>query len=178
MAGRALPAYLCVIGQYSGVLPEAPLSMRLLVEMQFPTSTELLTAAANIAKDLRFTEYYTDLLNPEWSGFRSRFRSLIQQNRDFREIRLMHSPHAEDFLFGLDVLRRWSKARVLEVPNRSIIRHQVQNLTAEDLMQEKLETKYDAINGLRYVAMPFDQPLKQRLSLEAVDQVNANLGWT
>ena len=174
---RSLPAYLCVIGQYSGVLPGAPLSIRLLLEMQFPTTENLLIAAANVAKDLRFSEYYTDLLRPEWAGFRSRFRAYIQQSREFREIRLLHSPHADDFVFGFDLLKKWLDKGVLEWPTRSIVRHQAQSLTNEDLQSDNPENKFDGINGLRYVAVSFDQPRKPR-GKDTIDQGDVNLAWS
>ncbi len=175
---RDLPAYICILGQYSGTITAAPGSVRLLFERQCKTSPELLLLAANMAKDLRFSEYFTDLSKPEWQGFHEKFRQYIQHNRKFREIRLKHSDYADDFLYGMDVIRRWANNKVLELPGGSIVRDQLRSLNDEDLRAESPELKFDAINALRYVAIPFDKVKIISPFNRQAEAGNSSLAWT
>lgn len=161
---RALPAYLCILGWYSGTLAGGEKSIRLLYEYRFPSFTSLMVAAANLAKDLRFTEFYSDLMKPEWGAFHDSFQRLIQHSREFGEVRLRHAPFADDFIYGTGILQNWLRARTLHMPASCIFRSQLLSVKEEDLKMEKPEHRFEAINAMRYLAMAFEKDKEKVLA--------------
>ena len=71
---RDLPAYMAILGLYSGAVFGKPDSLMLLYEKEYPDSILLMTDAYNRANDLRFQLFYTNRNKTAWDGFNHQFQ--------------------------------------------------------------------------------------------------------
>ena len=63
------PGYFCVVGLLSGAKPGQMDSLIFLMEGEEEVADDLLRKVINAAKDLRFSEFFTDCRKPEWVAF-------------------------------------------------------------------------------------------------------------
>ena len=93
-----------------------------------------------------------------WSG--------IKGNAYFEKF---HSKHyyilneptgAEDFGYGLEVVKAWSKDGGIQTMDNSILRSQLASLRESEL--KEAPDKFNAINGLRYAVCGFDDEKERR----------------
>jgi hypothetical protein len=154
---RLLPGYIAIIGLYAGSIFGKENSHMLIYEREYPSSIELMTDAYNRANDLRFHHFYTDMQNTAWQGFNIDFQKRIRTGLGSKDIRIIHSPFAQDFIIGKDVIKRMAGQKALNIPSASILMNQLRNMTPQDLDCERPDQKFHAINALRYVLVAWDQ---------------------
>jgi hypothetical protein len=67
---------------------------------------------------------------------------------------IMSAPFQRTFKVGLDIIRRYLNEALLDLPEASLARQQLDILSQADLL-DKPETKFVAVNGLRFVMGAF-----------------------
>ena len=149
---RAVRGYLCVIGVLAGQVFAKENSLMLVYESEYPDSLELMTDAYNRAHDLRFQTFYTDRRKVDWKGFNFDFEKKIRGGLGGRDIRLKHSPFAEDFVLGKDTIRRFGAQKAFfDLPRASILVDQLSNIQPQDMDTDHPEYRFHAINAFRYL---------------------------
>ena len=124
----------------------------LVYESEYPDSLELMTDAYNRAHDLRFQTFYTDRQKLDWKGFNFDFEKKIRGGLGGRDIRLKHSPFANDFVLGKDTIRRFGGQKAFfDLPRASILVDQLSNIQPQDMDTDHPEYKFHAINAFRYL---------------------------
>ena len=151
---RDKPGYVCIIGLLAGAKPCSPGSMMLIWEKEYSSYIDLTKEVLNKARDLRFLNFWTDRRHPDWSGFNFHF---IQFARSMGDIRLWHSPFAEDFQFGVDITQRWGNDRVIDLPANSILLKQLLQMQPSDLAGERPGEKFNAVNAYRLLVAAYEK---------------------
>jgi hypothetical protein len=175
---RSLPGYMAILGLYSGAVFGKPESLMLLYEKEYSNSIELMTDAYNRANDLRFQLFYTDRQKGEWNGFNYEFSRKIRGGLGSRDIRLNHSPFAQDFMMGKDTIKRLAQEKALHIPTASLFMKQILDFGPERMKTEHPEHEFHAINGMRYVLVAWDLQNKNpgRASGEGDRKISVQ-GW-
>ena len=150
------PGYYCVFGLLNGAKPGDPSSLLFLREGEKSLLEELTEAVINDAKDLRFSDIFTDQMKPEFQGMGNSFIKSIRKIRNLRDLRLRHVPFAEDFHLGRDLIRRWGKNGALKIPEDSILYKSMVNPAPEKNLPGEDPSLYP-VNALRYVALAFEK---------------------
>jgi len=169
------PGYYCVLGLLYGAKAGEPGALLLLREGEKELLGELTEAIINEARDLRFSEIFTDRMRPEFQGMGISFIKSIRKIGNLRDLRLRHAPFAEDFHLGRDLIRKWGKDGALKIPEDSILYKSMINPAPERIPEAKGFHLYP-INALRYVALSFGKvpTLRQQES----DPPPFHLCWT
>ena len=167
--------YYCVLGLLYGAKAGEPGALLLLREGEKELLGELTEAIINEARDLRFSEIFTDRMRPEFQGMGISFIKSIRKIGNLRDLRLRHAPFAEDFHLGRDLIRKWGKDGALKIPEDSILYKSMINPAPERVPEAKGFHLYP-INALRYVALSFGKvpTLRQQES----DPPPFHLCWT
>jgi hypothetical protein len=175
---RSLPGYMAILGLYSGAVFGKPDSLMLLYEKEYTNSIELITDAYNRANDLRFQLFYTDRQKGEWNGFNYEFSRKVRGGLGSRDIRLNHSPFAQDFMMGKDTIKRLAQEKALHIPTASLFMKQILDFGPERMKTEHPEHEFHAINGVRYVLVAWDLQNKNpgRASGEGERKISVQ-GW-
>jgi hypothetical protein len=153
---KALPGYMAILGLYAGAVFGKPDSLMLLYEKEYANSIELMTDAYNRANDLRFQLFYTNRQKGEWNGFNYEFQRKIRGGLGARDIRLNHSPFAQDFMMGKDVIKRFAQEKAIHVPTASLFMKQILDFGPESMKSEYPEHELHAINGVRYLLVAWE----------------------
>lgn len=169
------PGYYCVLGLLYGAKAGESGALLLIREGEKELLGELTETIINEARDLRFSEIFTDRLRPEFQGMGISFIKSIRNIGNLRDLRLRHAPFAEDFQLGRDLIRKWGKDGALKIPEDSILYKSMINPAPETVSGGKGFHLYP-INALRYVALSFEKipPLRQQES----DPPPSRLSWT
>jgi len=156
------PGYFCVLGLLTGAKPGDPDSLLLLREGEKELLGDLTEALINEARDLRFSEIFTDRMKPEFQGMGISFIKSIHKISNLRDLRLRHAPFADDFHLGRDLIRNWGKNGALKIPEDSFLYKNMINPAPEK--PEAKGFQLYPINALRYVAMAFEKtpPFRQQ----------------
>jgi hypothetical protein len=149
--------FLVVLGLLNGAKPGAANAIDLIYEAEFKTSDEVAKGAYNKALDLSFSTFYTDLTAREWNGFNFDFKQYLVKLWGGAAMRILHSPLAHDFMIGLDVLKRYGKAKGLVMPEESLALRQLREIQPDDLKKERPELEFNAVNALRYAVVSYDR---------------------
>jgi hypothetical protein len=176
---RELPGYMAILGLYSGAVFGKADSLMLVYEKEYPDSITLMTDAYNRASDLRFQLFYTNRQKPSWEGFNYDFQRKIRGGLGSRDIRLNHSPFADDFMMGKDVIKRLAMGKALQIPSASLFMRQILDFGPERMKTDHPEHEFHAINGVRYVLVAWDLQNKGpgRTSGEGERKISVE-GWT
>jgi hypothetical protein len=151
----------------------------LLYEREYPDSILLMTDAYNRASDLRFQLFYTNRQKTIWEGFNYEFQRKIRGALGSRDIRLNHSPFADDFLMGKDVIKRMAMGKALQIPSASLFMRQILDFGPERMKTEHPEHEFHAINGVRYILVAWDlqKGIQGKTSGDG-DRKSTVEGWT
>jgi hypothetical protein len=100
------------------------------------------------------TSVYTDLGN-EHEGNAALFREWMYENSS--RVTLYDAPYRGNFAFGISIIGKWFDEGLLELPEDSLVRKQLKQLTAGDFEEGDVEVRYFAVNALRFVVAAFDK---------------------
>jgi hypothetical protein len=178
---RAFPGYLCVLGLFAGAAFGKENSLMLVYEKQYENALELMSDAYNRAADLRFQKFYTNLQFGDWQGFNFEFNRKIRSNLGARDIRLLGSPFASDFVYGKDVIKRLAGGKAFQIPSGSLLMGQLREMTPEDLDADRAGEKFYALNGFRFLLVTWDvlvNAAARRQGPANGDGTGSVLGWS
>ena len=167
------PGYYCILGLLDGAKVGEPGSFLFLAEGEYDLLVDLTEAVIHQARDLLFSEIFTDGKSPEWKGMSVSFINSIRKINNRQNLRLRGVPFAGDFPLGRQLIRGWGKNGALKIPEDSIL-HQ-QNTGLERIPEGPKHELY-RVNALLYVAMAFEK-IPFRRHQESGPKVS-NLGWT
>ena len=169
------PGYYCILGLLDGAKVGEPGSFLFLAEGEYDLLVDLTEAVIHQARDLLFSEIFTDGESPEWKGMSVSFINSIRKINNRQNLRLRGVPFADDFHLGRDLIRKWGKNGALKIPEDSILHQHLVNPIPEGIPESTKHSLYP-INALRYVAMAFEK-IPFRRHQESGPKVS-NLGWT
>jgi len=178
---RSFPGYLCILGLFSGAVFGKENSLMLVYEKQYENAIELMSDAYNRAADLRFQKFYTNLQFSDWQGFNFEFNRKIRSNLGARDIRLLASPFASDFVYGKDVIKRLAGGKAFQIPSGSLLMGQLRAMTPEDLDADRAGEKFWAINGFRFLLVAWDVQVNTAARRQAPadgERTGSVLGWS
>jgi hypothetical protein len=178
---RAFPGYLCILGLLSGAAFGKENSLMLVYEKEYENAIDLMSDAYNRAADLRFQKFYTSLQIADWQGFNFEFNRKIRSNLGARDIRLLGSPFAADFVYGKDVIKRLAGGRAFQIPSGSILMGQLRGMTPEDLEADRAGEKFYALNGFRFLLVAWDvlaNSTARRQGSASGEATGSVLGWS
>ena len=141
-----IPAYFCIFGQRN---EENKFGKRPLIQIFEMEDTEgsvnnFFARVKDISDQFGVYMIYADVENPAWY---EKFVSV--------QCPILGRPTgAQDFDYGLQIIKAWAKADALQTMEGSLLRSQLSSLRETEL-KEALE-KYNAVNGLRYVVSGVD----------------------
>ena len=69
---------------------------------------------------------------------------------------LYPAPHSDNIILGISWVQEWLKAGLLDIPEQSIVYGQLKKISKLDL-EDALEKKFYAVNGLRYAVSAFQE---------------------
>jgi hypothetical protein len=178
---RAFPGYLCILGLFAGAAFGKENSLMLVYEKQYENAIELMSDAYNRAADLRFQKFYTNLQVSDWQGFNFEFNRKIRSNLGARDIRLLGSPFASDFVYGKDVIKRLAGGKAFLIPSGSLLMGQLREMTPEDLDADRAGEKFCALNGFRFLLVAWDilvNATARRQGSADGERTASVLGWS
>ncbi len=140
------PAYFCVFGQKTveNKFGKKPLVQLSELEDCEESIDSFFKRVVDIVKSFNVDLIYGDSENDSFYEKAKSFDLYMPQ-----KLTGMH-----DFIYGLNIVKMWSKADAIKTMENSIIRSQLSSLRETDL--KEAPEKYNAINGLRYVVTGFD----------------------
>jgi hypothetical protein len=176
---RSVPGYLCILGLYAGARFGAENSLMLVYEKEYKNAVDLMTDAYNRAAEMRFQRFYTDRQHPHWKGFDFEFNRKIRVGLGSRDIRILHSPFATDFVMGKDVIRRLGGAKAFELPG-SLLLDQLRDMNPADMEHEHPEYKFFAVNGFRFLVVSWDMQVNSSAGrmLSGAEREIPVAGWS
>jgi hypothetical protein len=122
--------------------------------MFFPHILDSLTDAA--ARHL-FHDVYLDYDEDEKQKTDevSFLRDLIYKKNLARPISFSTAPFYKDFFFGISIINNFLECGLLELPDNCLAKEQLKQLKKADLKPGEGETKFEALNALRFVIGAF-----------------------
>lgn len=161
------PHYYCMLGQlwteggrFEGEKPQRG-KVILLTEYRAASllsRADFLRNLTDYSKGLYCDTYYTtdvDLTQGEINPDVAAFRQYVSENniKNPHPI-LKQAPFPEKFRFGIEEISTWREQGKIDIPKDSIVYEQLTTIQESDL-EKSPETKFYAINALRYVVCAF-----------------------
>lgn len=168
------PGYFCVLGLLNAAKPGDPGSFLFLMEGEEEVGSALVEKCINVAKDLRFSEFFTDCRKPGWMGFIDDMNRALRPHRGY--MRLSHVMLAENFSYGRDLIKKWGRNGALKIPDDSVVHAQLVGKEPQNITGPQ-EDQFYAINALRYVALAFDKIAIRKERDPSRDRVITVKGW-
>ncbi|MGD0662167.1 MAG: hypothetical protein ABSD38_29270 [Syntrophorhabdales bacterium] len=163
---QKLPAYFCIYGEewregtrFEGQEKRGRLCF--LYEYEAPDTipmllTSFFTKIVAAATRYRCRTFYTVTevsRGEDYREYAAQFRSFVYAKR--ADVHLQEAPWNEKPDLGIHRIWEWKEKALLEIPEGSLIRAQLQTLQAEELMA--LPETLNAVNALRFVVYGFEE---------------------
>jgi len=165
LATPTAAGYWIVLGQehrgrtrFEGQVPEPGrilfLAEHLSPSMFFPHILDSLTDAA---ARYHFSEVFLDYDQEEKRKIDevSFLNALIYEKRMAMTLSFSTAPFYKDFYYGISIINSFLEGGVLVLPDQCLAREQLKNLQRAELAPGEGETKFAALNALRFVAAAF-----------------------
>jgi len=128
--------------------------LHLLSEYEYPGMSidAMFAKLTDDVTQLHCGEVYADT-KEEYQDYLEAYES-YRYDKKVRLGRLDQAPFAENFQLGIALITDWLRTGRLVLPEQSIVREQLKQVSKQDL-DESPENKFYAINGLRFVVAAF-----------------------
>jgi hypothetical protein len=170
------PAYFCIFAQQTELNVKGRLPLVLLAEGENTLPHTFFRDLIAKGKEYCCRHFYVDFTK-ENRELTVLFNDICRYNR-VKYIELIRAPYTKNFSFGLGLAQEWAADGALEVPDGTILRGQMSEISAEHL-DASVEERFYAINALRYIIASVERsPWEPPVFTVRAHQKRDPRGWT